>query len=227
VTAAPSHRVVSRDEWLSERVELLAAEKEFTRHRDQLSASRRALPWVTVDASYVFDTSTGPRSLAELFDGHTQLIVDHFMFGPDWTEGCPSCSFWADSFNGIDVHLAQRDTAFVAVSRAPLAALHAYRQRMGWTFNWVSSLGTPFNEDFGVSHASTYNYGPAENPMEESPGLSTFVHRDGEVFHTYSCYSRGLDALNSAYQLLDLTAVGRNEGDLPWPMAWLRRHDDY
>lgn len=226
MTGAP-HRVVSRDEWLHERVALLAAEKEFTRRRDELSAARRALPWVRVDTWYPFDATGGARTLADLFQGRSQLIVYHFMYGRDWTEGCPSCSFWADSFNGIDVHLANRDTSFVAVSRAPLAALHAYRERMGWSFEWVSSLGTSFNEDYGVSNASTYNYAPVDGPMEESPGLSTFVLHDGQVFHTYSCYARGLDPFNSAYQLLDLTAFGRNEDELPWPMAWLRRHDSY
>ena len=220
-------RVVGRDEWLAARVELLAAEKEFIRQRDELNAARRTLPWVRVDADYTFDTADGPRSLDQLFDGREQLIVYHFMYGPTWTEGCPSCSFWADSYDGVVVHLANRQTSLVAVSRAPLAALHAYRQRMGWSFPWVSSLGTTFNADYGVSNASTSNYAPTADPMEESPGLSAFIRRDGEIFHTYSCYARGLVPFNSAYQLLDITALGRQEDNLPWPMAWLRRHDSY
>jgi predicted dithiol-disulfide oxidoreductase (DUF899 family) len=223
--AAP--RIVGRDEWLRERLALLDTEKDFTRHRDALSAARRALPWVPVDSTYSFDTPDGARTLDELFDGRIQLIVHHFMFGPEWTEGCPSCSFWADSFDRVGVHLAARDTSFVAVSRAPLSSLIAYRTRMGWTFPWVSSLDSTFNEDFGVSNASTYNYAPVADPIEESPGLSTFIRHDSQVFHTYSCYARGLDAFNTAYQLLDVTPLGRHEDDLPWSMAWLRRHDSY
>jgi predicted dithiol-disulfide oxidoreductase (DUF899 family) len=219
--------VASREEWLSARLELLQAEKELTRRRDELSHQRRALPWVRIDKAYEFDTTDGPRSLPDLFDGRSQLLVYHFMFGPDWDEGCPSCSFWADNFDGIGVHLAHRDVTFLAVSRAPLDRLMAYRSRMGWTFPWVSALGSDFNMDFGVSQASTYNYVPAASPEEELPGLSAFAQRDGEVFHTYSCYSRGIDAFNGAYQLLDLTPKGRDEGGLPHSMAWLHRHDAY
>jgi predicted dithiol-disulfide oxidoreductase (DUF899 family) len=219
--------VASRDEWLSARLALLAAEKDLSRRHDELSRQRRALPWVPVDADYRFETSAGTRSLTDLFDGRTQLLVYHFMFGPDWDEGCPSCSFWADNFNGIDVHLAHRDVTFLAVSRAPLQRLQQYRERMGWTFDWVSSFGTTFNEDFGVTNAATYNYAPVEQPAEEMPGLSAFALRDGDVYHTYSCYSRGLDAFNGAYQLLDLAPKGRDEDELEWPMAWLHRHDAY
>lgn len=218
---------MSRADWLTERLELLAAEKELTRRRDELSAARRALPWVEVTTDYLFDTVDGPRRLADLFGECSQLIVYHFMYGPDWEEGCPSCSFWADNYDGTQVHLAHRDTTLLACSRAPLENLLAYRERMGWTFPWVSSLGSSFNQDFGVSDATTYNYVPVTEPMSESPGLSVFVERDGTVFHTYSCYSRGLDAFNTAYQLLDLTPKGRDEDGLPWPMAWLRRHDQY
>lgn len=222
-----SGRVVDRATWLAERVELLALERDLTHRRDALSARRRELPWVEVTGDYRFDTEDGSCSLAELFGPSSQLVVYHFMFGPDWEEGCPSCSFWADSYDGTQIHLAHRDATLVACSRAPLAKLLAYRHRMGWSFPWVSSLGSSFNEDFGVTNATTYNYAPVADPMEESPGLSVFAKRDGKVFHTYSCYSRGLDAFNTAYQLLDLTPKGRDEGDLPWPMAWLKRHDQY
>lgn len=220
-------RMATREEWLTERVKLLAAEKEFTRRRDQLSAARRALPWTQVTADYTFDTVEGRKQLIDLFGDNSQLVVYHFMFGPDWEEGCPSCSFWADSFNGTQIHLAHRDVTLIACSRSALPNLLAYRDRMGWTFQWVSSLNSTFNEDFGVSDAATYNYAPVAAPMTESPGLSVFTKRDGEVFHTYSCYSRGLDAINSAYQILDCTPRGRNEGNLAWPMAWLQRHDRY
>lgn len=219
--------VASRDEWRRARLELLAAEKELTRRRDELSRQRRALPWVRVEKEYRFDTVDGPRSLLELFDGRSQLLVYHFMFGPDWEEGCPSCSFWADSFNGVDVHLAHRDVTFLAASRAALDRLVDYRRRMGWSFRWVSSAPSDFNVDFGVSDASTYNYAAVADPAEESPGVSAFALRDGQVFHTYSAYARGLDAFNSAYQLLDLCPRGRDEDDLPWTMAWLHRHDAY
>jgi predicted dithiol-disulfide oxidoreductase (DUF899 family) len=220
-------RIVDRDTWLTERLELLAAERDLTHRRDALSAQRRELPWVEVTTDYIFDTDDGPRRLAELFGPASQLIVYHFMFGPDWEEGCPSCSFWADNYNGTQIHLAHRDVTLIACSRAPLAKLTAYRQRMGWSFPWVSSFGSSFNEDFGVTEATTYNYAPVADPMEESPGLSVFAKQDDKVFHTYSCYSRGLDAFNSAYQLLDLVPKGRDEDDLPWTMAWLKRHDQY
>ena len=220
-------RIATRDEWLKERLELLSAEKDLSHRRDALSAARRRLPWVPIEADYAFDTTDGPRRLIELFGDCEQLVVYHFMYGADWTEGCPSCSFWADNYNGVVAHLAHRNVTLVAVSRAPLAALHAYRARMGWTFTWVSSLGTTFNTDFGVSDATTYNYQPVEQPSSEFPGLSVFARRDGRVYHTYSCYSRGLDAFNTAYQILDLTPAGRDEDDLPWTMAWLRRHDQY
>ncbi len=225
--AMPEPTIGSPEEWLRARVDLLQAEKELTRRRDELSRQRRALPWVRIDKDYEFDTTDGPRSLPELFDGRSQLLVYHFMFGPDWEKGCPSCSFWADNFDGIGVHLAHRDVTFLAVSRAPLDRLLAYRKRMGWSFPWVSSLGSDFNTDFGVSDASTYNYAPVASPEEELPGLSAFAQRAGEVFHTYSCYARGLDAFNGAYQLLDLTPKGRDEDGLPHSMAWLHRHDAY
>jgi predicted dithiol-disulfide oxidoreductase (DUF899 family) len=231
----PQHKIVSQREWTAERKALLAKEKEFTGARDRLSAERRELPWVKVEKPYVFDTPAGQKTLAELFDGKSQLIVYHFMLGPGWVEGCPSCSFLADHFDGAIVHLSQRDVAFVVVSRAPLAEIEAYKKRMGWRFNWVSSFGSEFNFDFHVSFTKDelatgkvdYNYDMAEG-HDELPGASVF-YKDpgGAVFHTYSAYARGLDILIGAYNWLDLTPKGRDEGDLPWSMAWVRRHDEY
>ncbi len=219
--------VVSRDEWLAQRVALLADEKAHQRERDALVARRRALPWVLVDQDYTFDTERGPRSLADLFEGRSQLITYHFMYGPDWEEGCPSCSFWADSVSGTLAHLAHRDTSYVHVSNAPLEELLRYRERMGWDIPWVSCGGTTFQADFGLAGARTYNYVEQERPNDEAPGLSAFALRDGRVFHTYSTYARGLEPFNSTYALLDMTAKGRDEDDLPWTMDWLRRHDAY
>jgi predicted dithiol-disulfide oxidoreductase (DUF899 family) len=235
MSAMVSPEIATREEWRSRRLALLAKEKELTRLREELSRERRGLPWVRVDQEYIFDTADGPRALPELFGTKRQLLVYHFMFGPDWTEGCPSCSFWIDSFDGVAVHLAHRDVELVAVSRAPLERLQAYRARMGWGIPWVSSLGNRFNFDFGVSfteeqreQGAAYNYAPVARPNDELPGVSVFAKDpDGAVYHTYSCYSRGLDALNSAYQLLDLVPSGRDEQGLPWTMAWLRRHDAY
>ncbi|MDJ0767613.1 MAG: DUF899 domain-containing protein [Ilumatobacter sp.] len=221
------HAVVTREEWLARRTELLAAEKELTKQKDELAAQRRQLPWVRVDADYVFEGEDGPTTLLDLFDGHGQLVVYHFMFGADWEEGCPSCSFWADNYDGIGVHLAHRDTALAAVSNGPLDRLLSYRERMGWSFPWVSAAGTTFNADFAVADSMTYNFQPVDEPIGELPGLSVFVREGDDVFHTYSAYARGLDVFNSAYQLLDMTPKGRDEDDLPWSMAWLRRHDQY
>ena len=222
--------IVDRAAWLAARKALLAEEKAFTRARDSLSARRRALPRVRIDKPYRFETEAGPATLADLFDGQRQLIVYHFMFGPDWQEGCPSCSFWADNFDGIGIHLAHRDTRLVAVSKAPLDRLLAYRARMGWTFPWVSAGTSGFNEDFGVSFAGPggeYNYIPRTGTHSELHGISVFLQEGGEVFHTYSTYGRGVDMVNGAYQFLDLTPLGRHEEDLPWSMAWLRRRDRY
>ena len=230
------YKVVSGDEWLRARKELLAKEKEFTRLRDQLSQARRALPWEQVEKNYVFEGPNGKETLTDLFDGRSQLIVYHFMYGPDWDEGCPSCSFWADNFNGIDVHLKHRDIAMIAVSRAPLKVLDAYKKRMGWNFKWVSSLDTDFNFDFHVSFTPeemekgemNYNYENRKFPSEEGPGISVFYKSErGEVFHTYSCYSRGLDMLNGAYHYMDLAPKGRDEDNLPYSMSWLSRRDQY
>ena len=227
---------VSREEWLAARRELLAEEKAFTRARDELTARRRSMPVVKVDRDYRFRGEQGERSLADLFQGHSQLIVYHFMFGPDWEEGCPSCSFWADSYSGTICHLNARDIAFAVISRAPLEKLLAYRRRMGWDFDWYSSLESEFNFDFGVSFTpeqiaageAEYNFNKGPVGLQELPGISVFLRGDsGETLHSYSCYARGLDMLNSTYHHIDLTPRGRDEQDLPYPMAWLRRHDAY
>jgi predicted dithiol-disulfide oxidoreductase (DUF899 family) len=226
-------RIVSHAEWLEARKAHLAKEKEFTRARDELARQRRELPWVKVEEPYTFDAAEGRVSLGDLFGGNGQLLIYHFMMGPDWEEGCPSCSFWADNYNGVDVHLAHRDTALVAVSRAPLAKIDAYKKRMGWTFRWVSSAGSDFNFDYDASfrpdeEGLRYNFGTIKPFGEETPGISAFRRGDGgEVYRTYSTYARGLDMLNGAYHLLDLTSKGRDEQELPWPMAWVKRHDRY
>jgi len=229
------HKVVSRQQWTEARKAFLAEEKEFTRARDRLSAERRALPWVKVDKAYVFDTPGGKKTLAELFDGRSQLIVYHFMLGPGWEEGCPSCSYLADHFDGANIHLAQRDVTFVAISRAPLAEIEAFKRRMGWHFPWASSFANDFNFDFHVSFAEDavgkdgdYNYERQEIVSDEMPGASVFYKDEtGTVFHTYSAYARGLDILLGAYNFLDLTPKGRDEAELPWTMAWVRHHDRY
>ena len=231
----PQHKIVSQSEWTAQRKAFLAREKEFTRSRDRLSAERRALPWVKVEKPYVFETPAGKKTLAELFDGKSQLIVYHFMLGPGWVQGCPSCSYLADHFDGAIIHLSRRDAAFVVVSRAPLAEIEAYKKRMGWQFRWVSSFGSDFNFDFQVAFRddeigaeATYNYERQEIDSDEMPGASVFYKDEsGSVFHTYSAYARGLDILVGAYNWLDLTPKGRDEEKLPWSMAWVRRHDEY
>ena len=229
-------QIVSQAEWLKARQALLAQEKQFTRERDELSRQRRAMPWVEVTKPYQFEAPDGRKSLADLFAGKRQLIIYHFMFHPEWTSGCKSCSFWADNYNGAVDHLAARDTALVAISRAPLAKLEAFRQRMGWSFPWVSAVGDDFNHDFGVSFtkdeiaskAKLYNFGNNAFGGEDAPGISVFTRdASGKIFHTYSCYARGLDMLNGAYHLLDLTPKGRDEDTLPYPMNWVRLHDEY
>ena len=230
------HPVVSESAWLAARQQLLAKEKEFTRLRDELARERRALPWVKIEKSYVFDGPAGKESLGDLFGGRHQLIVQHFMFDPAWNAACKSCSFWADGFNGFFPHLEQRDLAFVAVSLAPVEKLNAFKARMGWSFKWVSSLGSDFNRDYQVSETpeekargeAYYNYRTGEPFGGERPGVSVFYRDDdGSVFHTYSCYARGLDMMNGAYQYLDLAPKGRDEGSLAYPMAWVRLHDEY
>jgi predicted dithiol-disulfide oxidoreductase (DUF899 family) len=232
-----NHKVVPHGEWIEARQQFLAKEKEFTRLRDQLSQQRRDLPWERVDREYVFDGPSGKETLSDLFAGRSQLIVYHFMFGPDWEAGCPSCSFWADNFNGIVAHLNQRDVTFLAVSRAPFSKLDAYRKRMGWSFKWVSSSANDFNWDYHVSFTPEevtkgeidYNYTMQRPNSAEMPGASVF-HKNpsGKVFHTYSTYGRGLDMVNVAYHYLDLVPKGRDEaGQKPHPQAWVRRHDEY
>ncbi len=229
-------KVVSRDEWLAERKQHLSKEKEFTRLRDKLSAERRELPWVKVEKNYLFDGPGRKETLADLFGGRSQLIVYHFMFGPEWEQGCPSCSFLSDHIDGSVVHLAHRDVTFVVVSRAPLPKIEAFKKRMGWRFKWVSSYGSDFNFDYHVSFTKDamtkgkvyYNYDMNEFPSDEGPGISVFC-KDGssDIFHTYSAYARGLDILVGAYNYLDLVPKGRDEAELPWTMAWVRHHDKY
>ena len=228
------HAVVPREQWLEARTQLLFKEKEFTRLRDQLSQQRRDLPWEAVAKEYVFEGADGKQTLPELFEGRSQLVVYHFMFGPDWKAGCPHCSHWADNFNGIIVHLNQRDVTMVAVSRAPYAKLAAYEKRMGWTFKWVSSFGTDFNFDYGVSFTpeelaakkAFFNFSRQDPGVSEREGVSVFCKdAAGAVFHTYSTYERGIDMLNVDYHYLDLVPKGRDEGGRgPY---WVRRHDEY
>jgi len=231
-----TNKIVSRAEWLAARKEFLKKEKEFTRLRDELSRQRRELPWVKVEKAYTFEGPNGLVTLSDLFGARGQLFVYHFMFGPGWEQGCPSCSFLADSFDAATVHLAQRDTAFAAVSRATLPEIEAFKKRMGWRFPWVSSNGTEFNYDFRVSFTPEemasgkpiYNFDTITFPSEEGPGASVFIRRDGQIYHTYSSYARGLDILIPTYNMLDMTAKGRDEeGMKPHAMAWVRHHDRY
>jgi predicted dithiol-disulfide oxidoreductase (DUF899 family) len=229
-TPMTSHKVGTRQEWLDARLALLEREKQLTRMSDELAKERLELPWVAVEKDYRFETDEGEKTLAELFDGRSQLLVYHFMFGPDWEEGCPGCSLSADHFDGPQVHLEQRDIRFTAISRAPLAKLNAYKRRMGWEFSWVSSHGSDFNFDFGVSFdgPGEYNFRPLESPPDELPGFSAFALEDGVVYHTYSSYARGGDVLMGIYQLLDRAPYGRNEAGFEHhPMEWVRRHDEY
>jgi predicted dithiol-disulfide oxidoreductase (DUF899 family) len=230
-----SHAVVSQSEWIEARKSLLAKEKQFSDAREALAAQRRDLPWVKIDKPYVFDGPNGRESLSELFAGKSQLIVYHFMLAPGWGEGCKSCSYLADHFDGAIPHLAQRDVTFAVISRAPLPEIEAYRQRMGWQFKWLSSNGNDFNTDFKVSFAKDeverhdlYNFGTTKVYGEEMPGISVFVRtKAGEVFRTYSAYARGLDNMIGTYQWLDLVPKGRDEGGLPFTMSWVKRHDEY
>ena len=230
------HRVVSHKVWIGARRKFLAKEKKFTRLRDELSRQRRALPWEKVDKQYVFDGPKGRETLPELFDGRSQLVVYHFMFAPDWDEGCKHCSFWADNFNGLGIHLNHRDVSFVAISRAPLEKLEAFKRRMGWSFKWVSSGGNDFNYDYQASFtpqevesgAAFFNYSKSAVGVTDREGVSVF-YKDagGAVFHTYSSYARGIDMLNTAYHYLDLVPKGRDEDDLEFTQAWVRYHDRY
>jgi predicted dithiol-disulfide oxidoreductase (DUF899 family) len=234
--ATLQHTVVTEQQWIAARKELLGKEKEFTRQRDELSRLRRELPWVRITNNYVFDGPNGKETLADLFGGKSQLIIYHFMFGPGWEEGCPSCSMLADHMNGILTHLAQRDARFVAVSRARTSQIETFKKRMGWNFKWVSSFENGFNRDFNVSFSQQemaaqnmfYNYQMQNFPADEAPGLSVFYKDDaGKIFHTYSTYGRGLDILLNVYNFLDMTPKGRDEDSLAFPMAWVRHHDRY
>lgn len=231
------HRIVSQEEWLKARKQHLAREKEFTKRRDQLATERRALPWVRVEKNYVFDTPHGKKTLAELFDGRSQLIVQHFMFAPDWDAGCTGCSFGADHVDGANQHLARHDVKYVAVARAPLAKLEAYKKRLGWQFDFISSADSDFNFDYRVSFTpreiasgkAEYNYATIDNTMEELSGYSVFYQNGtGEIFHTYSSYGRGNEELIGAYVFLDMTPKGRDEnGPHRNLMDWVKRHDEY
>ena len=231
-----NREIVSEAEWLVARKDLLTREKEFTRQRDALSAARRQLPMLKVDKEYVFNGPDGEETLSDLFEGRSQLIVYHFMLGPGWEQGCKSCSYLADHFDGANWHLPHRDVTFVAVSRAPSSEIQAYQKRMGWRFNWVSSFGYDFNVDYHVSFTTEdekknkayYNYANGEYINDEMPGLSVFFKDEtGDVFHTYSTYARGLDILVGAYNFLDLVPNGRDEDRFDFTMEWVRRHDDY
>jgi len=231
-----THEIISRDAWLAARRELLKEEKALTHARDALAARRRALPWVEVDKDYVFEDASGPVRLADLFGDKRQLIVQHFMFGPGWEEGCVGCSFGADHVDPILPHLAQKDVAYVVISRAPFAELDAFRRRMGWSFRWVSSSGSDFNYDYCASFTpeqmagaeATYNFGPITPPIEELPGSSVFIRDDeGRIFHTYSRYARGGEETLTTYALLDMTPLGRDEGEDGNLSGWVRHHDKY
>ncbi len=228
--------IVDRETWLKHRQELLKREKDFTRERDALSQARQEMPWVEVAEDYVFENEQGPIRLSELFNGRSQLVVYHFMYGPEWEVGCKSCSFWADGYNGLDTHLAARDVSLIAVSRTSLDNIRAFKERMGWSFTWVSSLGNNFNFDYQVSFTEeeresgsvTYNYRQTSMGSDEMPGVSVFVKdKEGKIYHSYSTYSRGLDLMNSAYNILDMVPKGRDEADLPYSMAWVQLHDTY
>ena len=228
--------VVSREDWLKARIELLSEEKEFTRARDALSAKRQELPWVEVHEDYTFEGRDGAIKLSAHKKKKNQLIIYHFMFGEDWSEGCSSCSFWADNFNNITPHLAARDAAFAVVSHAPYEKLAAYQKRMGWGFNWLSANNNSFNQDFHVTFSkeefengtAIYNFTKSTFPSTEAPGVSIFARNGtGKIYHTYSTYGRGIDMLNGTYHYLDLLPKGRDEEGLDYSQAWIRRHDEY
>lgn len=227
------HQIVSKSDWTAARLKFLEREKAFTRARDELAAARRALPWEKVEKDYVFEGERGPVSLADLFRGKSQLIVYHLMFGPDWDAACKSCTFWTDHFDRAIPHLNARDTNLVLISRGPYDKLAAYKKRMGWSIEWVSSLNNSFNQDFAVSFGpgeideKRYNFGMLKPESEEMPGFSVFAKDGGDIFHTYSTYARGIDMLNGTYQLLDLVPKGRDEDELEFTMAWVRRRDEY
>jgi len=234
---AGNRKIVSHEEWIEARKKLLTEEKEFTRLRDQLSEQRREIPWERVEKQYVFEGPNGKETLAQLFEGASQLVVYHFMFDPTWDAGCPHCSFWADNFDRIPIHLKHRDISFVAISRAPYSKLSAYHKRMGWSFKWLSSHGGDFNYDYFASFTpeevkngnAYWNY-KRQTPGggEDVVGISAFAKDDaGGIFHTYSTYSRGVDMMNGAYHYIDLTAKGRDEAGHEYPQFWVRRRDEY
>jgi len=234
-TAPQSHRVVSREAWLKERIALLAEEKELTHRRDALAEKVRDLPWVKVDKAYTFDSPTGKKTLSDLFGPRSQLVIYHFMFDPTWSQGCASCSFVADHYNGIVVHLAQRDISLVTVSKAPIEQLESFRKRMGWSFPWVSGASTDFGRDFGVSFTdqeledskSVYNFIDKPHSIRELPGLSVFIKDPrGDIYHTYSTFARGLENFLTSYRFIDVTPKGRDEAQTGG-MGWLRHHDRY
>jgi predicted dithiol-disulfide oxidoreductase (DUF899 family) len=236
VTELQHPKVVSQSEWLAARKEHLAKEKEFTRLRDELSRQRRALPWEKVEKQYEFEGPAGKLTFADLFAKRAQLVIYHFMLGPGWKEGCPSCSYLADHFHGMTIHLAHRDVTFAVVSRAPYAEIEVFKKRMGWRFPWVSSFGSDFNYDYHVSFTKEdlakgevhYNYQLTRFPSEEAPGASVFARdKTGAIYHTYSTYSRGLDILVGTYNFLDMVPKGRDEEGLAHSMAWVRHHDKY
>jgi predicted dithiol-disulfide oxidoreductase (DUF899 family) len=236
MTMKTTHTIASQTEWLAARKALLAEEKQLTRQMDALSAKRRALPWVKIDKDYQFEGPCGRVSLADLFAGKSQLVIQHFMLGPDWKEGCPSCSYMADHTDSMLPHLAARDTTMLAVSSAPLAEIEAFKQRMGWRFGWVSSHGSTFNHDFHVSFTADevasgqvdYNFTQRSFGSTEAPGISVFIKaEDGTIYHTYSVYGRGVELMMGTYRILDLTPKGRDEDALEFTMAWVRHHDSY
>jgi len=230
-----NRKVVSRKEWLTARKKLLAQEKKFSKARDAMSLARRQLPWVKIDKEYLFEGQEGKVLFADLFGGKSQLIVYHFMFGPGWGEGCAHCSFWADHYDSVNIHLGQRDTAFVVISRAPFKAIEPFKKRMGWKFKWVSSNKTDFNFDFNVSFTpdqlkkgtAIYNYAPLDMDIDEREGVSVFYKdNNGDIYHTYSSYARGIDLMNTTYNFLDLTAKGRDETP-DAPQDWVHYKDQY
>ncbi|MGH7985260.1 MAG: DUF899 domain-containing protein [Candidatus Binataceae bacterium] len=230
------HKVVSNEEWLAARIELLKKEKEFTRLRDALSRERRELPWERVSKEYIFDGPNGRETLEDLFGSRSQLVVYHFMFAPEWEAGCPHCSFWADNFERNVIHLDHRDVTLVVISRAPLGKIEAFKQRLGWSFKWVSSGGNDFNYDYHVSFRPEeiskgeiyHNYSMARGGITDHAGISVFYKNPhATIFHTYSCYARGLDMMNAGYHFLDLVPKGRDEKNLPFTQAWVRYRDSY